>query len=173
MHDAAGLARWPSRSEITLMPRCIAFLPTGTSALASLAETMMPSTFWAIRRVDDGDLVFRRGLGRRGVDDLDAAEFLGGLHGAVAAGVEIGVAEVLHHHGDALVGGEGGAQAGERQRRAGGEVLEDVRRLWPKSRRSSSVLPGRGLRPGHEHQRPCPAPRAIDNRSRIGQTMVS
>ncbi len=33
---------------ITLMPRSIAFLPTGTSASASLAETMMPSTFWAI-----------------------------------------------------------------------------------------------------------------------------
>src|SRR5271163_5139899 len=36
-------------NEITLMPRSIAFLPTGTSALASLAETMMPSTFWAMR----------------------------------------------------------------------------------------------------------------------------
>ena len=34
--------------EITLIPRSIAFLPTGTSALASLAETMMPSTRWAI-----------------------------------------------------------------------------------------------------------------------------
>ena len=33
---------------MTLMPRCMAFLPTGTRASASLAETMMPSTFWAI-----------------------------------------------------------------------------------------------------------------------------
>ncbi len=31
--------------EITLMPRCMAFLPTATRASASLAETMMPSTF--------------------------------------------------------------------------------------------------------------------------------
>ena len=33
---------------ITLMPRSAAFLPTGTSASASFAEMMMPSTFWAI-----------------------------------------------------------------------------------------------------------------------------
>ena len=35
-------------NEITLMPRCMAFLQTGTSALASSAAMMSPSTFWAI-----------------------------------------------------------------------------------------------------------------------------
>ncbi len=38
----------PESNEITLMPRIIAFLQTGTSALVSLAEIAMASTFCAI-----------------------------------------------------------------------------------------------------------------------------
>ncbi len=38
----------PNPSEITVMPRCIAFFSAGTSASGSLAEIAMASTCWAI-----------------------------------------------------------------------------------------------------------------------------
>ncbi|MNM73459.1 hypothetical protein D3C81_851860 [compost metagenome] len=42
-----SLAR-PLSKEMTLMPRCMAFLVIGTSAFASLAEMTMALTFWLI-----------------------------------------------------------------------------------------------------------------------------
>ncbi len=54
------------------------------------------------QRVDDGNLLFSGCLGGRRIDDLEAASFRGGFHGAFGAGVEIAVAKVLHHHGNAL-----------------------------------------------------------------------
>jgi hypothetical protein len=67
-------------------------------------------------RVDHGDLLFRGRLGRGGVDDLHAADFLRRLVRAVGAGVEIAVAEILHDHGHALVRGAGRG-CDERRRR--------------------------------------------------------
>jgi hypothetical protein len=65
--------------------------------------------------VDHRNLILGGGLGGSGVDDLHPAKLLGGFHRAVAAGVEIGVAEVLDDHRDALVGREGRTDRGERQ----------------------------------------------------------
>jgi len=38
----------PESNESTVMPRCMAFLQTGTRASWSLAEMTMASTFWAM-----------------------------------------------------------------------------------------------------------------------------
>ncbi len=38
----------PESQEMTVMPRCMAFFSTGTSASLSLAEMAIASTFWAI-----------------------------------------------------------------------------------------------------------------------------
>ena len=92
----------PESKEITLMPRSIAFLATGTSASASLAEMTMASTFWAIRVLMISIWPSAVALLGPVEDDLDvAAEFLGGFLAPVAAGVEEAVAEVLDDHGDA------------------------------------------------------------------------
>ena len=54
-------------------------------------------------RVDHRDLLLSRGLGGRGVDDLDAAELGRSFLRAIGAGVEIAVPEVLDDQRDALV----------------------------------------------------------------------
>jgi hypothetical protein len=51
LHLAAFLAPAPLSKEMTLIPRCIAFFVIGTSALGSLAEMTMASTFWLIREL--------------------------------------------------------------------------------------------------------------------------
>ena len=83
---------------ITLMPRSIGLLADRHERVGVVGRDDDAVDLLRDLRVDHGDLLFRGRLGGGGVDDLDAAEFLGGLLGAVGAGVEIAVAEVLHDH---------------------------------------------------------------------------
>ena len=88
------------------MPRSIAFLPTGTSALASFGRNDDAVDFLRDQRVDHRDLVFGGRLGRRRIDDLHAADLLRGFLGAVGASVEIAVAEIFYDHPHALACGK-------------------------------------------------------------------
>ena len=79
----------PESKDSTVMPRSIAFLVVGTRALASLAEMISASTFWAISVSRIGDLLLDGGGGRPGVDQLDIAELVGRCLAAVTRHVEI------------------------------------------------------------------------------------
>ena len=95
------------------MPRCIAFFSAGTSASGSLAEMAMASTCWAISELMTSIWPFGGGVGRAGVDDLDVAQLLGRLLGALVGGLEEADAERLDDERDAHVvlrhGGAGAA----------------------------------------------------------------
>ena len=101
---------------ITLMPRSHGLLADRHERIRVIGRDDDAVDLLGDLRVDHRDLLFGGRLGGSRVDDLDAAEFLGRFLGAVGAGVEIAVAEVLHDHGDALVGGKRLARDDRRSR---------------------------------------------------------
>jgi len=82
------------------------------------------------QRIDHFDLRFGGRLGRTGVDDVDIAEFLSRLFGALVGGIEEAVAERLHHQRDLHVLGVGCVhEHGGGKRRCNHQFLQKAHRI--------------------------------------------